>query len=130
MTYVCRFLVVLFCVYSYTNLTYGQWVKGNGPYSAGIGCFAVNGTNLYAGAGASVFHSSNSGSTWTSVSSGLPNASLNALAVSGSSLFAGTVEGVYRSTDNGNSWKEVDSGLTNIVVVALASSGGLRIAAS
>ena len=86
--------------------------------------FAVSGSNLFAGIYGGVFLSTNNGTSWTAVNSGLTNTSVRALAVSGSNLFAGTdYGGVFLSTNNGTSWTEVNSGLTNTFVLALAVSG-------
>ena len=71
-----------------------------------------------------VFRSTNNGTSWTEVNSGLTHTDVRALAVSGANLFAGT-NGVvvFRSINNGTSWTEVNSGLTNTDVIALAVSG-------
>lgn len=70
------------------------------------------GTNLFAGTNGSlypqyngVYLSTDNGSSWTAVNSGLTNTSILSLAVMGTNLFAGTAgSGVYRSTNNGASW--------------------------
>ena len=101
-----------------------QWIQTNGPYLGLIHCFAVSGTNLFAGTvGGGVFLSSNNGTSWTAVNSGLTNSYVFALATSGTNLFAGTDGGVFLSTNNGTSWSAVNSGLTYSDVYALATSG-------
>jgi hypothetical protein len=92
-------------------------------------CLAVSGTNLFAGASWSttepsggVFRSTNSGTTWTYVSSAFPYTRVNSLVVRGTNLFAGTGgrqvvtrriggPGVFLSTNNGTSWTSVNEGL-------------------
>ena len=97
-----------------------QWVHTNLPDSDAVNCFAVSGSNIFAGTHIGVFLSSNNGTSWTAVDSGLTNPYINALAVSGTNLFAGAGElnradgGVFLSTNNGTSWTAVDSGLPNV----------------
>ena len=75
----------------------------------------MSGTNLFAGTEhGGVYLSTNSGSIWTAVDSGLTNTYVFALASSGTNLFAGTDGGgVFLSTNNGANWTAVNSGLTN-----------------
>ncbi|MCK7528688.1 MAG: hypothetical protein MZV64_69590 [Ignavibacteriales bacterium] len=73
---------------------------------------------------AGVFLSTNNGTSWTAVNTGLTNTNVRALAVSGTNLFAGTDGGgVFLSTNNGTSWTAVNTGLTNTNVYV---SGRLR----
>jgi hypothetical protein len=91
-----------------------QWVQTNCPGS--VWCFAVNGTNIYAGISylGGVSHSTDSGTTWTesnAITEG--NTSILALATSGTNVFAGTSDsGIFRSSDNGASWISSSEGLT------------------
>ena len=94
----------------------GQWIQANGPYGGHVYCFAVKGTNLFAGTAGGVFRSTNNGTSWTAVNTGLTYTSVDALAVSGTNLFAGTENGVFLSTNNGTSWTAVNTGLTNTSV--------------
>jgi photosystem II stability/assembly factor-like uncharacterized protein len=73
---------------------------------------------------AGVFLSTNNGSSWTAVNTGLTNHNVLSLAISGSSIFAGTMNaGVFLSTNNGSSWTAVNTGLTGTWITALAISG-------
>ena len=81
------------------------------PASDGTGS-----TNLFAGVyGNGVYLSTNSGTSWNGVNSGLTDNSVNVLDVfpsgTGSNfLYAGTSNrGVYLSTNNGTSWNKTDS---------------------
>jgi hypothetical protein len=58
----------------------------------------VGGSNFFAGTDGGVFISTNSGTTWTAINSGLPvGVSARALMVSGGNLFAGIYDfGIYR----------------------------------
>jgi len=60
-----------------------------------------------------VYLSTNNGTSWKEVNSGLTNINVEALAACGNNIFAGTRGGVFHSTNNGTSWSAVDSGLTN-----------------
>ena len=87
--------------------------------------FAVLGTNIFAGTSSGgVFRSTNNGTSWTEVNSGLTNTSIQALTVLGTNLFAGTYNGgVFLSTNNGTNWAAVNNGLTNNNVLSFAVSG-------
>jgi hypothetical protein len=105
---------------------YGGLAKSNGTSRTvstlrgeDISCLVASGTNLFAGtAGGHVYLSTNTGTFWTAVDSGLPypNQPVFSLAISGTNLFAGTGYwgepggGVFRSTDNGTSWTAVNAG--------------------
>jgi hypothetical protein len=94
------------------------------PVNSPVYSLAVSGTNLFAGVyGMGVFLSTNNGTSWTAVSTGLTNLYVFAFAVSGSNLFAGTSGGVFFSSNNGTSWTAVWTGLTYTPVYALAVSG-------
>ncbi len=105
--------------------TLAQWVQTNGPFGGEIGCLAVSGANLLAGAdGGGIFVSTNNGVSWSTRNSGFPiNVGVNTLVVNGTNLFAGTNKGVYLSTDDGSSWTSINSGLTSQYVFALAILG-------
>jgi hypothetical protein len=76
----------------------------------------VIGTNLFAAtAGVGVFRSTNNGTSWTAINTGLTSATVLSLAVSGTNLFAATYGGgVCLSTNNGTSWTDVNAGLTGL----------------
>ena len=118
-------LITCLLLFTYADILHGQWVQSHGVYGGYIRAFAVSGTNLFAGtAGGGIFLSTNNGTSWTQVNTGLTNTSVRAIAVSGTSLFAGTRGGgVFLSTDNGTSWTQVNTGLTSADVRFLAISG-------
>jgi Uncharacterized protein related to plant photosystem II stability/assembly factor len=75
--------------------------------------------------GSDIFHSTDNGSIWTEVDSGLAgtNTRLTSLAVNGSNIFAGTNPGgVFLSTNGGVSWDSANSGMNNTNVLALVSN--------
>jgi ligand-binding sensor domain-containing protein len=74
-----------------------------------------------------VLLSTDNGSSWTAVNSGLKTGDVYALAATASGaggmhLFAGTSTGVFRSTNSGANWTEIDSGLTSTVVASLVAT--------
>ena len=105
-----------------------QWIQTNGPEGGVVYCLEVSGTNLFTGGYGGVFLSTNNGTSWTAVNTGLTRAIAYDLTVSpagggaGTYLFAGTDEGVFLSTNNGTSWTAVNTGMTNAIVKALAVS--------
>ncbi len=90
---------------------FAQW-KQIGPYVGPVTCFATIGSRAFAGCpGGGVLVSTDNGTTWTDMNTGLPDTIVNALAVSGANLLAGTSTGVFLSTDNGAQWTSAISGL-------------------
>ena len=89
-----------------------------------VRCLAVIGPILFAGTTDGLFRSSDNGSNWIAISSGLLYNPITALAVSGKNLFVGTASGVFfGSTNYDTNWTPVDSGLTNHDVCAFAVIG-------
>jgi hypothetical protein len=70
-------------------------------------------TNIFASAIGGVFRSTNNGTSWIEVNSGLPQGTLvTSFATIGNNIFAGTWNsGVFLSTNNGTNWSAVDWGL-------------------
>jgi hypothetical protein len=129
-----RLLLILWALMASQIVAQDFWQQTNGPYGGYVSCFAVSGTNVFAGTdggtlqdGAGVFISSDNGASWAPVNTGLGNRVVGALAVGpngagGTNLFAGTYYegGVFRSSNNGTSWTQVNTGLTAVYVWALA----------
>ena len=106
-----------------------QWVPTGGPYGGHVNSIAVAGTNIFVGAYDGVFLSTDSGTSWKSANTGLPNTIVVALAVSGTSLFAGTAGGgVFRSTNKGTGWEAASTGLTTAYAEVFALSGNTILA--
>ena len=109
----------------------GQWAQVSGLNGGPANCFALMGTNLFAGTGYSVglgpggvYRSTDLGTNWTVVGYGSIEPYITALAVSGTKLFAGTGNGVFLSTDSGETWMMVDNGLFgNTSITALVVIG-------
>ncbi len=106
-----------------------QWVHATVPSKASANCFAVIGTNLFAGTSdTGVCISTNNGTDWTRVSAGLTHCPVTALAAISANLFAGLYDyqmtglgGVFLSTNNGTTWSKTS--LKNADIKAMAVSG-------
>ena len=102
--------------------------NANSP-TTDITCFAVSGSNLFAGTGDSgIYLSTNSGANWIAIDSGIDGAGLNiyTLKVVGTNIFAGTLGGgIYESTNQGTSWTLASNGLTGygLYVITLEVNG-------
>jgi ligand-binding sensor domain-containing protein len=86
--------------------------------SGGTNVFAgIVEADVYWGIEAGVYISTDSGASWTQVSTGLTASVVHALSVSpngirpGTNLFVGTNAGVFLSTNNGTNWSAASTGL-------------------
>jgi len=83
-----------------------SWDKlGIGPISTPVLTIAAQGSTIFAGGGAVLWRSIDSGANWTRLQLRYGYGNLQSLAMNGSNLFASTREGLLRSTDSGASWK-------------------------
>ena len=85
------------------------------PFSNGAYSFSSNGSVIYLGSTDKVFKSTDFGTTWVDVSTGLGKGGIQALLFDGTNLFAGTPAdsaGVYRSTNGGAHWNPAAAGLS------------------
>ncbi len=110
-----RITILLLALIVFNNKVNAQWTAVNTglPYlgTNEFECFAVIGTDLFVGTGSGVYVSSNNGTSWSAVNSGLTNTDIETLASIGSNLFAGTGNGIFKSVDNGTSWTSISTGL-------------------
>lgn len=118
-----RILWGLMCILPSPS-AFTQWVQVAGFTARYISAFAVVDTDLIAGStGGGVFLSTDRGSTWGPIDSGLTTPVVYAFAESGTSLLAATDSGVFVSTNRGGKWTSVNNGLTTNWVISLAASG-------
>jgi hypothetical protein len=111
-------------VFLSTNNGTNWTIANTGLASNVVNCFALKGSNLFAGTyGGGVFISTNNGATWSAVDTGLTDLKISSLAVIGTNVFAGTVSGVFLSTNNGSNWTAVNSGLPSLNILSLAVIG-------
>ncbi len=103
-----------------------EWEKAGGPEGDCISALCVAGTDIFAGTPTNgVFLSSDTGTSWRAVSSGLPTSYVISFATSGNNIFAATRDsGVFLSSNNGSTWTAVNTGLPlNPNVTSLAVNG-------
>ncbi len=99
---------------SWTQLLSGQVVFND--------CIAINPTNpqiIYAGTnGAGVYMTTDGGTTWNQVNTGLTDLAVQVLTISNSSpttLYAGCITGgMFKTTNSGTSWTQIISGINEI----------------
>ena len=78
-----------------------------------------SGTKIFAGANGAnaVLMSRDTGTTWTSIGTGLPGDLVTALASTGTTLIAGHAgAGIYVSSDTGNTWTAANTGLGSLPI--------------
>lgn len=89
-------------------------------------------THFYASTYNTLFATTNSGTTWTDISAGLPNSAISSITVHPNNplkiwvTFSGIQAGqkVYRSDNGGNTWVNISANLPNIPVNCLAYQNG------
>jgi photosystem II stability/assembly factor-like uncharacterized protein len=82
-----------------------------------------------------IFLSTNGGTSWSNISSNLPNVSVSAFVfdpVNVSTFYTGTDVGVFRTTDGGTIWQAFDNGIPNVPTTDLHvdRTGSLLIAST
>jgi hypothetical protein len=117
-----------------------SWTQRNLPASSGrvadIAVDPVSASTAYAvistfsGSG-HVWKTTNSGATWTSISSNLPDLPTWAIRIDPAdhlnTLYVGNDDGVYKTTNGGVSWARFGTGLPNTQVFDLDLNNGLGI---
>ena len=108
-------LVVFQLIFGFSSEVKSQWTLSL-EYD-GATCLTSLCSNLFAGNGSGIFRSTNDGTDWTRVDSGLTNLNVPTLATDGNNLFAGTGGGgIFRSSNMGETWEPINSGLTNLII--------------
>jgi hypothetical protein len=67
-----------------------QWIQTSGPCGGSVRPLVVSGSNLLAGTNGGVFVTTDNGTSWNAVNTGLMNRDVQSLVVNGPNLFAGT----------------------------------------
>ena len=102
----------------------GQWLPTRLSTEVKVRVLLVNGTTVFAGTNTGVWSTTDNGTTWVQVNSGLTTLDVRALALNGTTLYAGTNGGgIFRTADNGTTWTATNTGLTYGAVYALAANG-------
>jgi len=96
-----------------------QWTKCNMPVGALAFSMAVNGDNIYLGTvGNGMFLSTDKGSSWKEINTGITNKQIWSISTVDNTLFAGTASGgLFRSTDNGSNWLTANNGISTTTII-------------
>lgn len=86
---------------------------------------AAQGTDLYTGSNNTVYHSIDSGKTWSEIDSGLTSRCLYKVAATGAGIFTGG-QGIFRLEEN-SYWVPVNSGLPANPSVSFLTASGNRL---
>ncbi len=105
------------------GLPANQGATGALPLVIGFALDPAHSTTLYAGTfGNGLYRSTDGGSNWSSVGTGMRSASVTALAFEPSTLLAATLgAGVYQSADGGGTWTPSNANLDVGIVNSLLS---------
>jgi hypothetical protein len=100
-----------------------SWVTR--PGAAGDSRILVHNGAMYTTGYVEVRKSTNSGTSWTSISGGLPSIlyGTQVVAVNDTLYVSSNSEGIYRTTNGGSSWHPVNNGLTGTALYATAIAG-------
>ncbi len=102
----------------------GQWSATTLSAETKVRVLLVSGTTIFAGTNSGVWSTTDNGTTWTQVNTGLTTLDVRALALNGTTIYAGTNGGgIFRTADNGTTWTATNTGLTYGAVYALAANG-------
>ena len=127
MSNIFRILLVVLSLLIGLNQLHTQWLQTNGPNGGEIDCIAIIDSNIFAGTWeGGMFLSTNNGSNWTAVNTGLVGKNVVSIAINGPNIFAGTFNdgvGMYLSTNNGSSWIPKNTGFTNYNISAIVVKG-------
>jgi hypothetical protein len=115
----------------------GQTWTATGTIGKPVYALGANTTYIYAGtSNDGMRRSSNGGTTWTTINSGLPSIgekSIRAMSVNGSTIHIGNSRGVFISTNDGTNWAAANGGLGSpgyISVRTLVVKGDTIVAGS
>ncbi len=110
-----------------SSKTIGQWIPTNGADGNSVNSFAANGSNLFAGtAGGGVYRSTDRGSNWSAVNSGMTITHVTSLINSGQDIFAGNFYAqIYLSTNNGDKWTNLNVPMYNEIRSLLVNGNNL-----
>ncbi len=106
------------------NNCLSQWEPTASINENFVQCFAQKGTVIFAGTGNGIYKTTNNGTNWTAINSGLSNFEITSLAVSEPNIFTGTFEGgIFASSNDGANWIQANLGITDPHIYSLAVSG-------
>lgn len=101
-----RALALLALISSVTEEAFTQWIQTAGPEGGHVTSLAAAGLNVVAGTWmGGIFRSTDGGSSWTEVGTGMPRKDISSMTSVTTNYFAGSPGGgFYHSSDEGASW--------------------------
>ena len=110
---IISYYIVIFSIFLFTNLTFAQWTKIEGPLFNGNGSAVLTFDSLIIAGmnGDGILVSTDNGLIWNQRNSNLQGQFVNCLGVADSTIIAGTGQGIYISSDKGKNW--VVTNMTN-----------------
>lgn len=111
-----------------------QWLQTNGPEGGKIGSIVADSNAIYTGTNSGIYKSTNAGSTWVNITSGInftySNESITAITTTKNYVFAGTSNsGIFYSSNQGLTWN-TPGVLNSSEIRALSANGDTLIAAT
>jgi photosystem II stability/assembly factor-like uncharacterized protein len=103
-----------------------NWIAVD-PTSATTAYVGFSGFTGYGDLLGHIFKTTNAGTTWTDISSDLPNTPVDAILVdpdAPGTIFIGTDIGAFYTTNSGAGWSKLGTGLPNVVVTGLGFHEG------
>jgi hypothetical protein len=109
---------------SFSSNNGNNWTSTNFPDSIEVKDLAISGNKIFAAGDLGVYLSTNDGSNWLKVNTGLPNDFYNAIIAKGDTIFVGSENnGVYMSSNYGSNWTTTGLTGTGAAVNAFAIGG-------
>lgn len=116
------FIAIIFILLIRNTGVMSQWIHSANLDSHTILEIAVKDNFIFAGTETSgVFRSSNNGTNWVSINSGIGNSYVSSFAVIGSGIFASTGDGVFHSSNYGSNWTSASGELPGGVIKKLVT---------
>ncbi|MDQ5929219.1 MAG: hypothetical protein QG594_997, partial [Bacteroidota bacterium] len=118
-TMVMNRIFTLLLILFFNTITNAQWSLCNNPNGALPFSLTINNDTLYLGTlGNGIYRSTNGGSSWTQINSGISNMQIWNIAYINGSIFASSTSGtVYKSTNNGDSWVLSNTGISTTTII-------------
>lgn len=97
---------------SYSTNGGSNWTQTNLSTTLNIYDLYITGNSLYASGDSGVYITTNTGTSWTKLSNGLPgNIIVYSFRMNGTNFYIGTDKGIYMSSNSGSSWTDITNGL-------------------
>ncbi len=97
---------------SYSTNGGSNWAQTSLSKTLAIYDLYISGNSLYASGDSGVYVTTNTGTSWTKLSNGLPGKiTVYSFRMNGTNLYIGTDKGIYMSSNSGSSWSDISNGL-------------------